>query len=285
MQTEAMWCFQCGAAYEPDVAVCVECGVGLVPDEPLAPELVGDADEDQVAYELHAWSYESRRMLDQLLTGREIAHAWQGASMIVRADDEDAVDALVDEVEVATLPTLDPEQEHTVYEMAGWTAEQQTELSNRLGMSGVPHEFDVNGDLVVNAGDESAVDSMLDDIEANVEPLGERGGSADDADGDGDASERVDLDGLDVNDLLSTLFGAADRLRRNARDPQGVLGFLDHAPTLERLRTPFGFDRPAWDTVLEATRALHDLLEADDSDDDEVRDHAQRLRDLLFGLI
>jgi hypothetical protein len=234
MQTEAMWCFQCGAAYESDVAVCVECGVGLVPDEPLAPELV-------------------------------------------------------DEVEVATLPTLDPDQEHTVYEMAGWTAEQQTELSNRLGMTGVPHEFDVNGDLVVNATDEAAVDALLDDIEANVEPLGEGGATAsagtEGDDGNGDGEPRVDLDGLDVNDLLSTLFGAADRLRRNARDPQGVLGFLDHAPTLERLRTPFGFDKPAWDTVLDSTRALHDLLEADDSDDDEVRAHAQRLRDLLFGLI
>jgi hypothetical protein len=79
--------------------------------------------------------------------------------MIVRVDDEDAIDDLVEEVEHATLPTLDPDAEHTVYEMAEWTAEQQSRLSNMLGMAGLAHEFDRNGDLVVNAEDEDAVDS------------------------------------------------------------------------------------------------------------------------------
>jgi hypothetical protein len=270
-----MWCFQCGAAYDAGVAVCVECGVGLVDAPPLAPEEVGDLDDEQLAYEFHDWSFESRRMLDQLLTGHDIAHSWQGASMIVRAADEAAVDDLVEEVEVAALPTLDAELEHTVYEMEGWTAENQTELSNRLGVNGIAHEFDVNGDLVVHADDEGRVDEILDDIESRL-----AGG-----DGFGDGADALDLDGLDVNELLSTLYGAADRLRRNARDSNGVLTFLDNAPTIERLRTPFGFERPAWLTVVESTRSLHDLLDADDSDDDDIRDQAQRLRDLLFGLI
>jgi hypothetical protein len=275
METETMWCFQCGAAYDAGVAVCVECGVGLVDAPPLAPEEVGDLDDEQLAYEFHDWSFESRRMLDQLLTGHGIAHSWQGASMIVRAADEAAVDDLVEEVEVAALPTLDAELEHTVYEMEGWTAENQTELSNRLGVNGIAHEFDVNGDLVVHADDEGRVDEILDDIESRL-----AGGEA-----FGDDADALDLDGLDVNELLSTLYGAADRLRRNARDSNGVLTFLDNAPTIERLRTPFGFERPAWLTVVESTRSLHDLLDADDSDDDDIRDQAQRLRDLLFGLI
>jgi hypothetical protein len=277
METETVWCFQCGASYEAGVVVCVECGVGLVEEPPMAPEEVGQLDDEQLAYEFHDWSFESRRMLDQLLTGRHIPHAWQGASMIVRMVDEAAVDELVDEVEVATLPTLDPDSEHTVYEMDGWTAENQTELSNRLGVVGVAHEFDVNGDLVVNVADEERVDEILDEIESR--PLGG-------VDGDGDAGDDVvDMDGLDVNELLSTLFGAADRLRRNARDSQGVLTFLDHAPTIERLRTPFGFERPEWRTVVNSTRALHELLEADDSDDEDVRERARQLRDLLFRLI
>jgi hypothetical protein len=277
METETMWCFQCGASYEAGVVACVECGVGLVDEPPLAPEEVGGLDDEQLAYEFHDWSFESRRMLDQLLTGHGIAHSWQGASMIVRAADEEAVDALVDEVEVAALPTLDSEREHTVYEMEGWTAENQTELSNRLGVSGIPHEFDVNGDLVVHAEDEGAVDEILDDIEARgaIEVDGEEDGSVD----------AVDLDGLDVNELLSTLFGAADRLRRNARDSNGVLGFLDNAPTLEQLRTPFGFERPAWQALVAQTQALHTLLEDDDSDDDDVQEQAQTLRDTLFELI
>jgi hypothetical protein len=275
MQTETMWCFQCGASYEAGVVACVECGVGLVDEPPLAPEQVGDLDDEQLAYEFHDWSFESRRMLDQLLTSRGIAHAWQGASMIVRAADEDAVDQLVDEVEVAALPTLDPDLEHTVYEMEGWTAEKQTMLSNRLGTAGIAHEFDVDGNLVVHADDETRVDEVLDEIETRWSENGH---------GDDD-DELVDFDGLDVNELLSTLFQAADRLRRNARDSQGVLRFLDNAPTLERMRMPFGFEKPAWVSVRESTRALHELLDADDSDDEDVREQAQQLRDLLFVLI
>jgi hypothetical protein len=66
----SLWCFQCGAEYQEGVETCAECGVGLVPEAPLAPEDVGSSDEEQLAYELHDWSFESRRMLDQLLTVR-----------------------------------------------------------------------------------------------------------------------------------------------------------------------------------------------------------------------
>jgi hypothetical protein len=130
---------------------------------------------------------------------------------------------------------------------------------------------------VVHADDEARVDEVLDDIETRWLADGDGGGELHD--------ELVDFDGLDVNELLSTLFQAADRLRRNARDSQGVLRFLDNAPTLEQMRMPFGFDRPAWDAVRDATRALHERLDAEDSEDDQVRDDAQQLRDLLFGII
>jgi hypothetical protein len=243
----------------------------LVPDAPLAPDEVGGEDEDQLAYEFHDWAYESRRMLDQLLTGRGIVHSWQGASMIVRAVDEDTVDELVEEVEHATLPTLDPELEHVVYEMAGWSAEQQSELSDRLGINGVAHEFDANGDLVAHAADEARIEAILDDIEET--------GLSD------DGQESVELDGLDVNELLSKVFNAADRVRRNARDGQGVLGLLDHAPLLARISTPYGFERQSWVAIVELAGKVHELLEDDDSDDDEIEATAQRLRDALITVI
>jgi hypothetical protein len=272
---QSMWCFQCGAEYDPGVATCVECGVGLVAEPPVAPEEVGSEDEEQLAYEFHDWSFESRRMLDQLLTGQGIVHSWQGASMIVRASDEDAVDDLVEEVEHATLPTLDPDLEHTVYEMAEWNAEQQTELSNRLGFAGIPHEFDASGDLVVHAEDEHQVDAILDDIELGLSSNGDSAAGGDEE----------ELDGLDVNQLLSELFTASDRLRRSARDPHGVLAMLDHTATLERIRMPFGFERPVWNGIVELARSVSDLLESDDSDDDEIEERAQLLRETLVRLI
>ena len=275
-----MWCFQCGAEYDATVVECLECGVGLVNEAPLAPEEVGSDDEEQLAYEFHDWAFESRRMLDQLLTGRAVAHSWQGATMIVRAVDESAVDDLVEEVEHATLPTLDPELEQVVYEMAGWTAEQQTLLSVRLGAEGIPHEFDANGDLVLHADDEERIEALLDEIEKT--PLVAEATGDDHAD---DEVAAVDLDGLDVNDVLSALFGASDRLRKNARDANGVLRFLDNAPTIARMGMPFGFERPAWNSIVEQVAEVESLLDDDDSDDTVIEQAAQQLRDVLFGLI
>ncbi len=275
-----MWCFQCGAEYDATVVECIECGVGLVAEEPIAPEAVGTEEEEQLAYEFHDWAFESRRMLDQLLTGRGIDHAWQGATMIVRAVDESEVDDLVEEVEHATLPTLDPELEHVVYEMAGWTAEQQTLLSDRLGAQGIPHEFDASGDLVAHAEDEDRIEALLDDLEKS--PLVASVLDDDDESGDDDL---IDLDGLDVNEVLSELFSASDRLRKNARDSAGVLKFLDNAPTIPRMGMPFGFERPIWNGLVEQVAEIESLLDDNDSDDADIEERAKRLRDMLHTLI
>ena len=82
------WCFQCGIEYADGVSDCVECGVGLVDEAPVEPAEVGLTVDDQLAYELHEWAGESRRILDQLLTSQGIAHAWQGATLVVSEIDE-----------------------------------------------------------------------------------------------------------------------------------------------------------------------------------------------------
>jgi hypothetical protein len=270
----SLWCFQCGAEYELGVETCIECGVGLVTEEPLAPEDVGSSDEEQLAYELHDWSFESRRMLDQLMTGAGIDHAWQGATMIVRASDEEAIDDLVEEVEQATLPTLDPDAEHTVYEMAEWTPEQQTRLSNMLGQTGLPHEFDANGDLVINADDEEAVDEVLDRLEEAI------------ARGDKDGEDAIQLDDdLQVNDLLSSAFDAADHIKGNTHDHEAVLEYLEAEAVIARLALPYGFERDDWDGVLLVLGALRDSLEAEDPNDDEIAADARRVRDALVRII
>ena len=61
------WCFQCGIEYAPNVADCLECGVALVDAAPVDAGAVGTSDEEQLAYELHEWAGEARRILDQLL--------------------------------------------------------------------------------------------------------------------------------------------------------------------------------------------------------------------------
>ena len=156
---------------------------------------VGASDEDQLAYELHEWAGESRRILDQDLTAAAIAHAWQGATLVVRADDEEAVDRAIESAEDAGGPAIEPGVETVAYEVEGWAADEQSAFSDLLVRLGVPHEFDVEGDLVVRAADEEVVEAALDTFEAG-------------------ADDRPELEGLDANGLLSEGFVACDRLRR-----------------------------------------------------------------------
>ena len=211
-----LWCFQCGASYDADRETCAECGVGLVDHEPLAPEAVGGDDDAQLAYELHAWAFESRRMLDGLLTSAGIPHAWQGASLVVLEADEEAVDDIVDEVERATLPTLDPTAEKVEYDMEGWTDSQQTRLADTLGDAGIPNEFDADGRLLVHAIDEHRVDEVIDQLTT--------GGFVVDDDEDADLDE---LGGGEAGPLLSDVFVAADRLRRDPDDLKARTDLID----------------------------------------------------------
>ena len=88
-----------------------------------------------------------------------------------------------------------------------------------------------------------------------------------------------------MNDVLSKLFGATDRLRKNARDAHGVLRFLEQAPTVHRMGMPFGFERPAWNNIVGQVGDLEGLLDDTSSDDVDIEQRAKQLRDVLFGLI
>jgi hypothetical protein len=295
----SVWCFQCGSEYEAGTTeVCLECGVGVVDTPPTAADAVGQSDEEQLAYEFHDWAFESRRMIDQLLTGETIAHAWQGATLIIRAEDEEHVDQLVEQVEHTTLPTLDPDLEHSVYEMAGWTEAQQTSLSRQLGTESIVHEFDVNGDLVIHAEDEGRLDEILDVIEQ--EGLDDTSATAsdddddstdddsddddsddDDSDDDDDDDEEDPAAGLDTTALLNRVFDASGRLRKNARDPSGVLGLYDFGPAVVEAPMPYGYERPEWRGIVDLVRTVLDLLDDEASDDAEIREQAGRLNAAL----
>ncbi|MGI9602105.1 MAG: hypothetical protein ACR2QE_09485 [Acidimicrobiales bacterium] len=270
---EQRWCFQCGSAYVADVTECIECGVGLVDEPPVSVDDLSAAGDDQLAYELHEWAFESRRMVDQLLTSRRITHAWQGASLLVLEQDEEAVDGIVEEVEHATLPTLDTTLPHTVYEMADWSADNQSRLAEAIGLAGVPHQFDANGDLVVHADDEDEVDRLIEQVTDQIAR--------------GDDDERIELDGLGTNELLTRVFVQTDKLRRNPHDAEAVVAFADDGLTLTRIKTPFGLDSAQWSVVAGLVGGLRDLYEEDldDFEDGHAADLANAIRDELIKLI
>jgi hypothetical protein len=196
---------------------------------------------------------------------------WQGGLLVVRRADEARVDALIDEVQVATLPTLTPDGERVVYEVAEWIDDTKYRLADTLDDGGIAWEWDPMGDLVIDGADEATVDDLIDGLHLDHD------------DTDPSASE---VDGLAASDVLNDLFVAADRLRRNARDHQGVLVVVDRVRDLEGLGLPYGFDRGAWEAVVTEGVALRALFESDDDvDEDLINEKAAAYRQTLHRYV
>lgn len=296
------FCPKCGDEFVAAVETCPDCEVALVEER---PDGVDGSRTGQVTYELHEWAVESRVMLESLLAGQDIPHAWEGTDLIVPAALEARVDSLVDQVDVTTSPNLEPDAPKVAYDMADWDDEQQTELIQALDSRGVPYDFDVDGSLVVLEEDDAAVEAIFDELTEDGDEEDEEEGSGDEVPGGGDGTvvaedgvddEEADAEGgegddggpgeeLDAQAVMSDLFVAADRLRRKASDHQGVLTLVERAADVERMRLPFGFNRSDWDAIVEQSTALRDLIEDDESADADIEGRATVLRDTLRPLV
>ncbi len=250
----------------------------------------GEAGE-WLAYELHEWSLESRVMLQQLLTVDKVVHSWQGTTLMVHESLEEKVDSLVDEVEEterakeAISRPIGPEDSLTAFELAEWSEALRAELVERLVQARVPHILDMEGDanegdadqetepvevcdLLVREADEDRVELVIDDLLAREEE-----------------AQFEELDGLEVNELLSALFVACDRLRRDPGDLDGMRGVVTNARRIAGVRTPFGFSAPSWRTLRNSVGELLDLVESEDTDRDDLREQAHRMSDTLRTLV
>jgi hypothetical protein len=187
------WCLICGGEYIDTVDECPDCELPLVderPDQDLA-----DVGSGQVAYDLAAWSAESRVMLEQLLEGEGCRHAWEGTTLVVPDVLETQVDNLVEQVEVTALPTLDPDAERVAYDVSDWTDSMVTQLAQMLDQSGVPYEFDAEGDIVTQIDHEERVESLMDAIEYPADVArSRRGDDAGEAEEEPTADDIVDAD-------------------------------------------------------------------------------------------
>ena len=264
------------------------------PDD-AKPEDTGDDIEglddtgEWLAYEFHEWSLESRVMLQQLLTVDQVVHSWQGTTLMVHESLEETVDRLVEEVEEtekakeAISRPIGPEDELTAFELSEWPEALRAELVERLVQARVPYVLDTEGDdetadhegeqgevcdLLVREADEERVELVIDDLLAREEE-----------------AQFEELDGLEVNDLLSALFVACDRLRRDPRDLDGVRGVVANARRVAGVRTPFGFSAPNWRSLRDASSELLALVEGEDPDEDDLRELAHRMSDTLRMLI
>lgn len=224
-----------------------------------------------MAYELHEWSGEGRHMVDRLLTGEDVMHAWQGATLIVRELDEERVDELIRQAELATMPTLDKDSPTMAYELAEYGDDLRGRLTDLLAVEGIAHEFDAAGDLIVNETDEDAVDGVFEKLESGADqPLTFGPG----------------IEGVAATDVISDLFVTTNRLRKTPGDHKAVLKFADTSELAEQLQLPFGFQSTDWREILDLSAHLRAVLrgEAEDEDDD-VSEVAQDLYEILRPLV
>lgn len=269
----SMYCFQCAREYVEEVQECPECGVGLVEQAPTPPEEVGEQNEPQVAYELYDWSFEARRMLDGLLTGKGITHGWQGAVLITREADEDVVDGLVEQAAEADGPILDPEVDKVSYDMEDWPADAQSALVDALGLAGIAHEFSAEGDLVIAEEKEDDVDDIIDKVTERLTVESELG----------EASNV--MEGLELNDFLGDVLSLSGKLRKNAGDAKSTILMVDKAELLSDIKTPFGFDSQRWANIRLSASRMVDTLADEDRDEGSVSEAAETLQEQLRSVV
>ncbi len=274
-------CPQCAASYVDSVVTCVECGVELVdPDAMEDPRNLPEI--DQLVYELASWTLDQRTEVAEVMAESGIPHAWEGDELFVHVQFEDYVDALLEPIEhgAGWVPTAGvaalPEGELTEYDLADWTPGAREAVSEQLAAAEVAFGWDGTA-LLVAVADEEVVDDLLDELEES--------GALDDAD-DRDADDDDETPG----EVLEMLFLAADRLRKNSLDGEGLSGLAGAMAMTDASRPPFGVDPLVWRRIT----ALADELVAaetgeDDGDDEVTDDHdpdasqalAAELRELL----
>jgi hypothetical protein len=267
------YCFQCSREYVEDVTACVECGVPLVENEPTPIEEVGGPEDPQVAYEMHEWTFESRATADRLLTEAGIVHGWQGAVLVVLEEDEERVDALVEEAEAAEGPALAPDVDKIGYDMDDWSPEARDTLVSALALAGVAHMFDEDGELVVAETDEEQVDDL-------IEALTERLALEDEL---GEAT--TSMEGLPLNDFLGDVRGLAQKLMRNPGDAKATLAIVGKARDLADIRTPFGFDSRRWAAIRKGGMDMASVLSDEERSEEDVTSAATTLRGLLENVV
>jgi len=273
------WCLLCGSEYAAGALECSECLVPLSERRPLSVGEVVSDDEDSVAYDFDELGTMQRLAIEEHFAERGVPHAWDGASLVVREEDEEAADEIIDAADSDSF--LGRESAQLSYELDDWDDERRARLAEALAGSGIEHAWDEHGELVVLEDDESRVDALVDAVEA--------GGDAaelDDADADADADGDVDTgDGTDAQSVLSDLFVAADRLMHDPLDHEGVLAFVDGAQVAHTLPLPYGFAPAVWADIVEQARVLEGMLEGDDIDDDAVVEQATKVRTTLRSYV
>ncbi len=252
-----------------------------------------DPDATQVHYDMTAWDFDQQAELAAAMADAEIPHAWDGNELIVPEEMEQAADELIERIEAvlgivsdqgdqggagdagdvfegddrpAPIALADGEPT-TEYDLVDWSVTEIDTVSIALAGAGIPFRWEGQV-LLVGTADEEVAEALLDDIES--------GEYVDVGGANPPAADEVSAE------VLTTFFLAAERLRRDPRDPDG-LDHLRRATDVADLDVaPFGITPKLWHRTVELAEELVDaLVEGDEPDHDAAMDSAAQLHELL----
>jgi len=125
-----------------------------------------DPDAPTVRYDLGDWSVDERVELVEMLADAEIRHDWDGNELLVPAECEAVVDAMVEDVEDEddrdAPQALHGELEE--FELDGWTAADRMEFAAVLVERGIGHRWE-DDLLLVGVDDADTVEDLLDEVD------------------------------------------------------------------------------------------------------------------------
>jgi hypothetical protein len=227
-------------------------------------------EEEQVVYELGGWSFDMQAEAAEVLAESQIPHGWDGTDLVVHVDWEQMVDELLDAVERGATGTVDEDDDELVYELDEWPTTDREALTAKLDQAGVVHRWEDEATLVVAPGDEAVVEALLDGVEyPDAIPVAEV---------DDEASAAAEATSFEV---LSSLFLAADRLKGNPLDADGIADLSDALEDADPDVPPFGIVPGLWRDAVERGNRLADTLADNDDRSPEVAEQAAELQALL----
>ena len=216
---------------------------GADDDAALPRPRVEQLSDARLLFDCIEWSRDDRAALDAALGERSIDRVWQGPELVVGMLDEHLVEEAFDDLGVGQAHLSDG-ADQVVYEVGEWPRVLRDSLAESLLVAGIACAWDEAADLHVSASDEDAVDAI---VEAMPDP------------------DEVfeEAEGTEVQDLLTQLYAAVDRLKDNPKIPGARLDVVEAADRMDRLAVPFGFDAHQWRDLVERAVDLRDEIDAD----------------------
>jgi hypothetical protein len=253
-----------------------------------------DPDATQVHYDLSAWSFDDQAELAAAMAEEEIPHSWDGTDLIVPERAEARADDLISRIEVqlgiadgsgdddestvggdpwsADAPPPEPIlleafEPGVEYDLDEWSPEERELIAVAVIVDGHAHRWEGTR-LIVAEDAEGAVDALLDQVEAGLIEF-----EPDEAQL---AAEQLPFE------TLTTFFLAADRLRRNATSPDGLVELLKAFEVSDVEQPPFGVEKPLWTrTCALAEELVAALVDGDRPEHEAAEQIADELHDLL----